>query len=349
MDVARTTIAVAGSGDDAEQAARALRGVDGVEVTRISGASEEELLEQLSRGELDAIAFVTPAADLAGSLRRTLMANRHAMVIGPAALSAKQLLSLDELARRRSRVVCFDAGYGGDERVAFVRKMTASPGALWRPRYVRATRAGADERGIDELAIGEIACVLSIMGAQPSRVSAVAPRIDDETGDVGAMMLTMTFDGGPVATVDVSVIEPMPRREIVVACEGRTVVLDAFDARTPLQIQAVGRYVGPQAGHAWSETVTEYPAPAARDRLAASAEAFVTAVRARDLEAVNLRGMAHAALVLETARESIARGGEMLDVAPDTGRRPDLQVIVGGGKREGGGAPPELTVVRGTR
>jgi hypothetical protein len=39
----------------------------------------------------------------------------------------------------------------------------------------------------------------------------------------------------------------------------------------------------------------------------------------------------------------------MLDVAPDAGRRPDLQVIVGGGKREGGGAPPELTVVRGTR
>jgi predicted dehydrogenase len=349
IDTTHTTIAIAGSGDDAGQASRALRGVDGVEVTRISGASEEELLEQLSRGDLDAIAFVTPAPDLAGSLRRTLMANRHAMVIGPAALSAKQLLSLDELARRRSRVVCFDSGYEGDERVAFVRKMTASPGALWRPRYVRATRASTDDRGIDELALAEIACVLSIMGAQPSRVSAVAARIDDETGHAGAMMLTMTFDGGPVATVDVSVIEPMPRREIVVACEGRTMVLDAFDARTPLQIQAAGRHGGPQAGHAWSETVTEYPAPASRDRLAVSAEAFVRAVRARDLEAVNLREMAHAALVLETARESIARGGEMLDVAPDVARRPELQVIRGGGKREGGGAPPELTLVRGQR
>jgi predicted dehydrogenase len=349
MDVARTTIAVAGSGDDAEQASRALRGVDGVEVTRITGASEEELLEQLSRGDLDAMAFVTPASDLGGSLRRTLMANLHAMVIGPAALSAKQLLSLDELARRRSRVVCFDSGYEGDERVAFVRKMTASPGALWRPRYVRATRTGSDERAIDELAIGEIACVLSIMGAQPSRVSAVAPRIDDETGHAGAMMVTMTFDGGPVATVDVSVIEPMPRREIVVACEGRTIVLDAFDARTPLEIQAVGRYVGPQSGHAWSETVTEYPVPASRDGLAASADAFVQAVRARDAEAINLREMAHAALVLETARESIARGGEMLDVALDVARRPELQVIRGGGKREEGGAPPELTLVQGQR
>jgi predicted dehydrogenase len=346
MDVPRTTIAVAGAGDDAEQAARALRGVDGVAVTQIIGTSEEELLEQLSRDELDAIAFVTPTPDLAGSLRRTLMANRHACIIGPAALSAKQLLSLEELARRRSRVVCFDAGYAADERVAFVRKMTASPAAMWRPRYVRATRTGVSEHSVDELAIAEIACVLSIMGAAPQRVSAVAPRIDDETGAQGAMMLTMTFDGGPVATVDVSAIEPMPRREIVVACDGRTVVLDAFEARTPLQIQGAGRHGVPQTSRAWSETVSEYPTPASRDRHAASAEMFVAAVRGRDLAAINLREMAEAALVLETARESIARGGDLLDVATDAARRPELQLIVGGGKRHDDVPPPELTVVR---
>jgi hypothetical protein len=345
MDVTRTTIAVAGTGDDAEQAARALRSVDGVEVVRISGASDEELLEQLSRDDVGAMAFVTPAVDLAGAVRRTLMANRHALILGPAALSAAQLTSLDELARRRSHVVLFDAGYAEDERLAFTRKMTASSGALWRPRYVRATRTGAARHTLDELAIAEIACVLSIMGAAPSQVSAVAPRIDDETGHADAVMLTMTFDGGPVATVDVSLIEPMSRREIVVACDGRTIVLDAFDRRAPLQIQAAGRHGGPQTGRAWSETVSEYPASAGVDRDAAVAAAFVAAARGRDVSAINLREMAVAASAWEAARESTASGGQLVDVSPSA-VRPALQVIHGGGKTISVTAPPDLTLVR---
>lgn len=347
MDVSRTTIAIAGSGADADAAARTLRGVEGVEVTRISGASEEELLDQLSQDEIDAIAFVTPAADLAGSVRRTLMANRHALILGPAAFSAAQLVSLDELAHRRSRVVYFDAGYAEDERLAFTRKMTASSGALWRPRYVRAVRAGASRHSLAELAVAEVACVLSIMGMAPSHVSAVAPRIDDETGHTDAVMMTLTFDGGPVATVHVSLVEPESRREITIACDGRTIVLDAFDARAPLQIQAAGRHGGPQSGRAWSETVSEYPASPSIDREDAVAAAFVAAVRSRDMSATNLRDVAVAASAWESARESIAAGGQIVQLAGDAGApRPALQVIHGGGKTQPVRTPPDLTLVR---
>lgn len=348
MEDSRVTIAVAGAGDEADQAARALRGVEGVAVTQISGASEEELLEQLSRDNVDAIAFVTPATDLAGSVRRALMANRHVLILGPAALSGKQLISLEELARRRSRVVYLDAGYAADERVAFIRKMTASPAAIWRPRYIRAQRTGFDRRNLDEIAIAEIACVLSIMGAAPTHVSAVAPRIDDETGHADAAMLTMTFGGGPIATLDISLVEAMRRREMVIACEGRTIVMDAFDLRSPLQIQAPGRHGGPQTGRTWSETISEYPASAATmDRDAAVAQAFVQAVRARDVSAINLRDLAVAATTWEAARESIAGGGELREVAGAANAlRPELQVIEGGGKTHSGGTPPDLTLVR---
>lgn len=345
METPRTTIAVAGPATEAQTAARTLRGVEGVEVAHVTGASEEELLEQLSRTDLDALAFVTPVPDLAASIRRTLMANHHALVIGPAALSAAQLVSLDELARRRSRVVYLDAGYAEDQRLAFTRKMTASSGALWRPRYVRAVRTGLDRHGLNDLAIAEIACVLAIMGAAPSHVSAVAPRIDDESGHADAVMLTMTFDGGPVATVDVSLVEPFARREVTVACDGRTIVLDALDARAPLQIQA-GRHNGPQPG-AWSETVSEYPAGGTPDREGAVAELFVAAVRARDLSAMNLRDLTPAATAWAAALESIARGGELVRLPADAGApRPALHVIQGGGKTQPITPPPDLTLVR---
>jgi predicted dehydrogenase len=346
MDARPTTIAVAGAGVEAEQAARTLRGVELTDVTRFSGASDEELLEQLSRDDLDAIAFVTPATDLAGAVRRALMANRHVLVIGPAALSAKQLVSLDDLARRRSRVVFIDAGYACDERLAFVRKMTAPSAALWRPRYVRAMRSANKRHGLDDLAIAEIACVLSIMGGAPSHVSAVAPRIDDETGHSDAAMLTMTFDGGPVATVHVSLVEPMPRRETVIACDGRTIVMDGFDVRAPLQIQATGRHRGPQAGRAWSETISEYPASPSFDREASVAATFIAAVRARDVGASNVRDMALAAATWECARGSMARGGELHRLPSDAASdRPELQVIVGGGNASDARETPSLTVV----
>jgi hypothetical protein len=226
--------------------------------------------------------------------------------------------------------------------------MTASPGALWRPRYARVLRTGASRHSLDEIAMAEIACVLSIMGAAPAHVSAIAPRIDDETGHADAVMVTMSFDGGPVVTVHVSLNEPQQRREMVIACDGRTIVMDSFDARAPLQIQAAGRHTGPNTGTAWSETISEFPTTATMmEREALVVAEFVAAVRARDLAAVNLREMALAASAWEAARGSIAAGGEPRELAGEPRTlRPDLQVIQGGGKAAGDASPPALTLVR---
>jgi hypothetical protein len=133
----------------------------------------------------------------------------------------------------------------------------------------------------------------------------------------------------------------------VIACEGRTIVLDAFDARSPLRVYAGAGHRGPQAGQ-WAETVSEHPLGPVADRPSRAAAAFITAARARDVSAGNAGELAHAALAWETARESIARGGEMLDVPREqaAAERPALQLIRGGG-RGGAGASPELTVVRG--
>ena len=105
----RATITLAGAGGEADRWTAALRGIEGVDVVRLDGASEDELLESLSRAGVDAVAFVTPIADLAGAIKRSVMARRHVFIAGPVALSSKQLLAIDDLSRRRERAIIFDA------------------------------------------------------------------------------------------------------------------------------------------------------------------------------------------------------------------------------------------------
>jgi hypothetical protein len=163
-------------------------------------------------------------------------------------------------------------------------------------------------------------------------------------------MITLAFDGGQIARVDVSRLEPQPRLEITVACEGRTIALDGIDAPTSLRIHAAGRHRGPHRGTQWAETVTEYPVDDAAPPEGRIADKFVAAVRRGDAGGTNARTLAHAALVWETARMSMSRAGEALPPAASSGlvepRRPALQLIRGGGHATEGHPPPDLTVVR---
>jgi predicted dehydrogenase len=332
-------VAIAGSAF--EPWARALRGIEGVSVEPVAG--DDGLNDPLSREDVDAMVFAGAPGDAVSAIKRALMANRHVFVAGTPAIATKQLLSLDAVARRRNRVLMIDTGALGDERVDFVRKMVSGPQPLWRPRYVRSLRTGAaDTQTLDEVAISNIGFVLNVSGATPARVSALSPRIDDADGHGGVALMTLVLEGGAVARIDVSLVEPQARHEVAIACDGRTVLLDAFDARAPLQIQSERA----SRQGAWSETVTEHPASEPIDSICGAAEAFVTAVRARDVNASNVRAMAQATSVWESARESMANGGAMIEIGERAAeRRPALKLIVGGGHVDDSYPAPELRVV----
>ncbi|MDE3094940.1 MAG: hypothetical protein KGK07_02945 [Chloroflexota bacterium] len=339
------TLTLAGTGPEAHRWARALRGIEGVTLDRIA-PGDEEFLAGLSRGDVDGFVFVPPVADLAGAIRRAVIAGRHVFVAGAPALISKQIMALDELSRRRGRAIVFDGGTLGDEQIQFVRKMTSGANPLWRPRYLRALRTGfAGDATLDALAIADIGRVLAIAGGLPSAVSALTPRVDDENGVADVALLTLWFDGGPVARIDISLVEPALRHELVVGCDARTIVLRPLDREAPLLIQASGRHRGPKYAGQWAETVSEHPVDQVQDRAAAAAEVFVTAVRADDATATNAGDVARAALVWERARASMSQDGEQVGVAERVASRPAFEVIEGGGHTSEGHAAPRLTVV----
>jgi predicted dehydrogenase len=350
---ANIAISVLGAGPDADTQTRALRGIDGVEAVRFQGSTDGELLDHLATTRSDAVAFTREVPDLPGVIKRAVMAGRHVLVSTPVALASTQLLALDEVARRRGRVILFDACGLGDERLPFVRKMIGGAQPLWRPRYMRSLRTGARPgASLDEQVISDISLLLSLAGATPARVSAVAPRDDDETGAADVAMVTMVCDAGVILRCDVSLIEPYFRQEIAIACDGRTIVLDALDVRAPLQIQASARHRGPQPAGQWAETVSEHPVGVPAERATAAAAEFVRAVRSRDISATNARALATASLIWETARESISRGGDMVALPTDgetaTRQRPEMRVIRGGGRRSTDRPAPDLTLVKRT-
>src|SRR5205807_7885896 len=102
----------------------------------------------------------------------------------------------------------------------------------------------------------------------------------DESGRCDAVMIMLSFDGGLVAQIDVSLVEPMPRHELVIACERRTLVLNPLDIAAPLQIFGSARHRGPRSEGEWAETVIEHPTAEFADPTTRSAAGFVAAVRA---------------------------------------------------------------------
>lgn len=337
------TVTLTGEGAEAERWARLLRGIDGVSVSSEDAAHGDSSADAGRADAVSAAVFVTPVADLHSAIKRALVAGQHVLVAGPVALNAPYLAALDVIARARRRVAMFDSGLTNDERLAFVRRMTGGRQPIWRPRYLRALRTGPAAASLDELAIAEIELVLSILGGAPSSVSAVTPRSDDESGTGGVAMMTLLFEGGAVATIDVSLVEPQLRHEVAVGCDGRTIVLDTLDARAPLQIHGAGRHTGPQRGQ-WAETVIEHPLAPVADAAMRTVDAFVAAAGAEDAAATNLASVALAARVWECARTSISRFGQPQPLVESTLGPPSLRLIHGRG-RSADRVAPRLTVV----
>ena len=186
---------------------------------------------------------------------------------------------------------------------------------------------------------------LALCDGLPSRVSALGTRFDAESGSDGAATIALGFDDEFLVRLDVSVGEVERRDEMTLACAGRTVSMDRMDGHSFVRIASGG---SPEARRG---TMIEVVSPRTTDRMREAAVEFVAAIRDAG-GASNAREVAASALIWETARASMARGGDPLALPanhPLVGKsRPSLHVIEGGGHTTDAAAP-RLRVVQGGR
>jgi hypothetical protein len=272
------------------------------------------------------------------------------MVAAPAMIESRDLLEQHELARGRGLALLFDAAGFADEGMDFARRMTQGREPMWRKRYLRALRCEADAGSLHHIGLDAISRVMALCEGLPTQVSALSTRFDEENGSDGAATIALGFEDNFLVRLDVSLGEVERRDEITLACEGRTVTLERRDGHSGVRI-AAGGSSRETARTARRGTMIEVVSPQTPDRMQEAAREFVEAVRGGN-GASNAREVAGAALVWETARASMSRGGDPLALPashPLLGTsRPSLQVIEGGGQTTEGAAP-QLRVVNGGR
>lgn len=340
-----TAIGVVGGDELGRRWRQSLLGIEGIRIEHFSTSSGEDLATAFTERSLQAIVLASPESNVLALAKRALVSRCHVMMAGYGAVDSKHVLELQELARGRRLSLLFDTGGFADEGIEFARRMTRGDEPIWRRRYLRALRCETSEVSLDAVGLDAMSRLLALCDGLPVKVSALATRFDAESGIDGAATVALGFEGDFLARLDVSLMEAERRDEITMACEGRTALVERANGHSAVQIATSASR---DARHALT---IEVVSPGGADRLQEAAAEFVATVRKRT-HASNTRDIAGAALVWETARASMARGGDSLPLPSNhpliATSRPSLQVIEGGGHTTETAAP-RLRVLQGGR
>lgn len=292
-------------------------------------------------------------------IRRALIHGKHVLAAGPFTLNADQVQRLSALAKRHNRLLMFaeermlspgfrllaDMTKGiTRSRLRYLRLLDVSPGY----------REGALPAGA--VAAEGLALCTKLVGQTPKFVSAVAP--GSTRGSREAVFITLAYNGGLVASLQVSLSEDWEVRQLVACATGRTLVLDELDYRTPVRIvsandrgkrDAAGtRY---PSGTAW-QTGSLALAAEPGDPTLEQCQRFLDAVSGEQVGATNADFWVQVARLWEAAERSVALAGAPVPAEANPRQsktRPEasrLQVIRGRGRPVASASPkPTLTLV----
>ncbi len=178
---------------------------------------------------IPAVVIAAPAAVHYQLAREALSAGKHVFVEKPLALRASHAVELCELAEAKSK--CLMVGHLLQHHPAFVAlKRLVHEGRLGRLQYIYSTRLNLGKFGKEEsilwsFAPHDVSMILSLVGGEPSQVSAVgASYLRQVVADVTTTHLR--FPGGESAHIFVSWLHPYKEQKLVVIGDQGMAVFD---------------------------------------------------------------------------------------------------------------------------
>lgn len=176
-----------------------------------------------------AVAIAAPAVQHYRLAREALLANKHVFVEKPLALDAAEAEILCELAEAADRRLM--VGHLLQYHPAFMGlKNLVTEGQLGHLQYVSSTRLNLgkfrrEENILWSFAPHDISMILSLIGSEPTRVSAMGGNyLREVVADV--TMTHLSFPGGEKAHVFVSWLHPFKEQKLVVVGERAMAVFD---------------------------------------------------------------------------------------------------------------------------
>jgi predicted dehydrogenase len=308
---------------------------------------------------LQAVVLASSLVEPYPLLRRALVHGKHVLAAGPFTLTADQVQRLTILAKQRGRLLMF-----AEERMlspSFALLADTTKGATRTClRYLRLLDVRPRHREgalrLAAVAAEGLALCTRLVERTPRSVSAVAAAPGG--GPAEAVFISVVYPEGLVASLQVSLSEDWEARQVVASMEGRTLMLDELDYRTPLRIVSASQRTRREAagaqsldGTAW-QTGSLALAALPGDPTLEQCRRFLDAVTGGRVGAVNAEFWGQVARLWEAAERSIALAGAPVppEAWPqrleDKNGAPRLYVIRGRGQpAPSPSAKPALTLV----
>jgi predicted dehydrogenase len=197
----------------------------------------------MSDPEVDALVVASPARTHAPLLVDAFQAGKHVLVEKPLALSTAEAVALAEAADRAGKVLLVGHTFEYNPAVTRMRELLEGGdlGDLWylHSQRVNLGRIQSDINALWSIGPHDVSIANYLIGAAPRWVSARGARyLHAEVEDV--VFATLGYDGGVLAHLHVSWLDPSKLRRTTVVGSRRMVVFDDLDSEAKLRVYDKG-------------------------------------------------------------------------------------------------------------
>ncbi len=200
---------------------------------------------------IDAVVIASPARTHAGLVADALAAGKHVLVEKPLALATADAVALAERAERAGLVLAVGHTFEYHPAVVKMRALLEA-GELGELYYLHSQRVnlGRIQRDVNALwSIGphDVSIANYLVGSAPRWVAARGARyLHTEVEDV--VFATLGYDGGVLAHLHVSWLDPSKLRRTTMVGSRRMVVFDDLDSEAKLRVYDKGADPVPLGG-----------------------------------------------------------------------------------------------------
>jgi predicted dehydrogenase len=266
---------------------------------------------------IDAVVLSTPVRTHYPLALPALQAGKNVFVEKPLASSVEEASRLVAEAEARGLVLMTGHVFVYTAAVRALRALVRSQhfGPLRHYHSVR-VNAGTEQPDVDvvwDLAVHDLA-ILDFLVDEPPRAVSATGTGDLRDGLETAASVTVFFDSGALAHVDVNWLAPAKVRRTIVSGTGQSIVYDDTrrDAKLTVYPHAVDGSAGGAAatrpGRAW------HPRLDTREALETELEEFVDAVTAGRPPVADGRAGLRVVRTLDAASRSLATGGRLVEI-----------------------------------
>jgi predicted dehydrogenase len=279
--------------------------------------------EALADDGVDAVVIATPARTHPALVRGALAAGRHVLVEKPLALATSDAVALAEQADAAGRVLMVGHTFEFNPAVLKIRALLHA-GELGELYYLHSQRVnlGRIQRDINALwsiAPHDVAIANFLVGSAPLWAAARGARyLHTDIEDV--VFATLGYEGGVLAHVHASWLDPSKLRRTTVVGSRAMVVYDDLDSEAKLRVYDKGADPVPQGGFGEFQFRLRsgdmhVPRVDLTEPLAIELDHFLECVSAGTRPRTDAWNGVRVVAALEAAQQSLDKGGIPVDVA----------------------------------